>query len=58
MNADKAELMYGAISTLNSQPQKVIDKFANLCSNISSTESDGNIHIGKAWNAIEMLLPG
>ena len=38
----------GAISTLSVKPLKLVDLFTYLGSNISSTESDVNIHIGKA----------
>ena len=38
----------GVISTLNSKPLKLIDEFIYLNSNISSTESNENIHIGNA----------
>ena len=38
----------GAISTLGSKPLKLIDQFTYFGSNISSTESDVNICIGKA----------
>ena len=34
-------------SPLNGKPLKLIDQFIYLGSNISSTESDINIHIGK-----------
>ena len=39
----------GVISILNGKPLKLVDHFTYLSSNISSTESDINIHIGKAW---------
>ena len=39
-----------AISTLSSKPLKLVDQFTYLGSNISSTESDVNIH------AIDWLL--
>ena len=35
---------------------KLFDQFINLDSNISSTENDVNIHIGKAWTIINRLL--
>ena len=37
------------IFTPNGKTLKLIDQFTYLGSNISSTESDVNIHIGKAW---------
>ena len=52
MNANKTEFMCfeqkGAISTLSGKPLKLEDWFTNFGINISSTESDVNIHIGKA----------
>ena len=45
----------GAISTLSGMPLKLVDKFTYLGSNISSTESDVSICIGKAWTAINRL---
>ena len=42
----------GAISTQNDKPLKFIDQFTYLGSNISSTESDVNIRLEKAWNVI------
>ena len=51
MNSDKTEFMCfnqdGAIS-LNDKSLKLVDEFIYLSSNISSTESDVNIHINKA----------
>ena len=35
----------GAISTLSDRPLKLLEKFTYLSSNISSTESDVNIHL-------------
>ena len=52
MNINKT----GAISTLSGKPLKFVDQFTYLRSNISSTESDVNIHLVKAWNAIDRLL--
>ena len=40
---------------LNGQPLIVVDQFTYLSSNISSTESDLNKRIGKAWTAIDRL---
>ena len=60
MNANKTEYMCfkgeGAISTLNSRPRKLVDKFIYISSNISSTESDVNICLAKAWIALDKLL--
>ena len=44
-----------AISTLNGMPLKLVDKFIYHGSNISSTESDLNICLTKAWTAIDRL---
>ena len=43
----------GALPTSNANPQKLIDQFIYLGSNISSTESDVNIRWSKAWIEIE-----
>ena len=55
----KTELVYlnqdGAISALNSKPLKLIDHFI-FGSNISSTESNVNKSIGKAWTSSNWLL--
>ena len=45
----------GAISTLNSKLLKLIDQFIYLSSNISSTEIDVNICIGKIWTVSDRL---
>ena len=37
----------GVISSLNDKSLKLVDQLIYLSSNISSTESDVNIHIGK-----------
>ena len=53
-NSDKTELCFnqcGAASSLNGKPLK----WVNLGSTISSTESDVNLRIGKAWTAIDRL---
>ena len=42
----------GAISTLSGKPLKLVDYFACLSSNISSTESNVNMHNGKAFNRL------
>ena len=39
---------------LNGKPMKIIDQFIYVGSNISSTESDVDIHIGKAWTTINI----
>ena len=60
VNANKTAYMYfkqkGAISTLSGKPLKLVDHFTYLSSNISSTESDVNIWLVKAWNVIDRLL--
>ena len=44
------------ISTLNGDPQKLVDKFTYLSSSVSSTENDVNMCLAKAWTAIDKLL--
>ena len=60
MNSDKTEFMCfnqdSVISLLDGKPLKLVDEFTYLGSNISSTESDVNIVIGKAWTAIDRLM--
>ena len=41
---------------LNGKLLKLVDQFTYLCSSISSTESDVNICMGKAWITIDRLL--
>ena len=59
INADKAEYMCfnqrGDISTLNGSSLKLVDKFTNLGSSVSSTETDINTWLAKAWTAINKL---
>ena len=59
-NSDNiAEFMYfnqtGTISSLNSKPLKLVDQLTYFGSNISSTNSDDSIHIGKVCTGINML---
>ena len=44
----------GAISTLSGKALKLVDQFIYRGNNISSIESDVNIHIGKVWTAIKI----
>ena len=57
VNADKTEYICftqrGDISALNSSSLKLVDKFTDLGSNVSSTETDINTRLAKAWTAIE-----
>ena len=46
----------GTISTLSGKLLKLVDQITYLSSNISSTENDVNICIGKAWTATDKLL--
>ena len=46
----------GAIFSLNDKPLKLLDQFVQFSSNISSTESNVNIHIDKVWIAIDRLM--
>ena len=59
VNANKTEYMCynrdGTISTLNGDPLKLVDNFAHLDSSVSSTESDVDIRLAKAWIAIDRL---
>ena len=43
------------MSILSGRPQKLVDKFTYLGSNISFTESDVNIRLAKACTAINRL---
>ena len=60
VNAHKTEYMCynqtGDISTLNGCPLKLVDKFTYLGSSTSSTETDINTQLAKAWTAIHRLL--
>ena len=59
VNAHKTEYMCfnqtGDISILNSSPLKLVDKFTYLGSSVSSTETDINMWLAKAWKAINRL---
>ena len=59
VNADKIEYMCfnqtGDISTLNTCSLKLINKFTYLGSSVSSTETDINTQLAKAWTAIDRL---
>ena len=59
VNAHKTEYMYynqtGDISTLDGTSLKLVDKFPNLGSSISSTEKDIDTRLTKAWTAIGRL---
>ena len=60
VNADKTEYMCfnqrGNISIQNSSSLKLVDKFTYLGSSVSSTETDINMQLAKAWTAIDRLL--
>ena len=60
MNAEKTEYMCfnqkGDISTLNGVSLKLAHEFTYLGSSVSSTESDINICLEKAWAATDWLL--
>ena len=45
----------GDISTLNGSSLKLVDKFSYLGSNVSSTETDIDTRLTKAWTAIKRL---
>ena len=59
VNAHKTEYMCynqtGDISTLDRTPLKLVDKFTNLGSSVSSTEKDIDTRLTKAWTAIDRL---
>ena len=59
VNADKTENMCfnqrGAISTLNGSSLKLVEKFTYQGSSVSSTETDINTRLAKAWTAIDRL---
>ena len=59
INAHKTEYICfnqtGDISTLNGSPLKLVDKFTNLGSSFSLTETDINTRLAKAWEAIDRL---
>ena len=59
VNADKTEYMCfnqrGDISPLQGGLLKLVDKFTNLGSNVSSTEKDISTRLAKAWTAISRL---
>ena len=59
VNADKMEYMginqRGNISTLNGSSLKLVDKFTYLESSVSSTKTDINVQLAKAWAAIDWL---
>ena len=59
VNADKMEFMCfnwrGNISTLNGCSLKLVDKFIYHGSSVSSTETDINMWLAKAWIGIDRL---
>ena len=59
INSDKTKFVSfnrdSAMSSLNDKPLKLVDQFIYLGSNISSTENDVNICIGRVWTAIDRL---
>ena len=59
VNAYKTEYMYfnqtGDIFTLNGSTLKLVDKFTCLESSVSSTETDINTRLAKAWTGIDSL---
>ena len=60
VNVHKTEYMCfnqtGNISTQNDSSLKLVDKFTYLGSSVSSTETDINTRLAKAWAAIDSLL--
>ena len=59
VNVHKTEYMCfnqaGYISTLDGTSLKLVDKFTNLGSSVSSTEKDIETRLTKAWTAIDKL---
>ena len=59
VNTHKTEYMCfnqtGDISTVNASSQKLVDKFIYLRSSVSSTETDIDTWLAKAWTAIDRL---
>ena len=59
VNADKTECMCfnqtGDISTLNGSSLKLVDKFTYLGCSVSSTETDIDTRLAKAWTANNWL---
>ena len=59
INAHKMEYMWfiqtGDISTLNGSTLKLVDKFTYLGSSVSSTETDIDTRLAKAWTANDRL---
>ena len=59
VNADKTEYICfnqkGDISTLNGSSLKLVDKFTYQGNSVSSTETDINTRLAKAWTAIDRL---
>ena len=59
INSDETEFKCcnqdGVIYSLNSKLLKLIEQFIYLGINITSTKSDVNIRIGKAWTASDRL---
>ena len=59
VNAHKTEYMCynqtNDITTLHGTPLKLVDKFTYLGSSVSSTETDIDTRLAKAWTAIDKL---
>ncbi len=59
MSTHKIEYMCfnqrGNISTLNGSSLKLVDKFTYLGISVSSTDTDINTRLTKAWTAIDRL---
>ena len=45
----------GDISTKKGGPLKLVDQFTNLRNSISSTETNNNTRLAKAWTALDSL---
>ena len=59
INIDKTEFMcfnqWGDISTLNGSSLKLVDMFTYLGSRVSSTKTDINMQLAKAWTVIDRV---
>ena len=59
VNAHKTECMCynqtGDISILDGTLRKLVEKFTNLRSSVSSTEKDIDTRLTKAWTAIDLM---
>ena len=55
VNVLDCDILVGDISTLDGTSLKLVDKFTDLRSSVSSTEKDINTRLTKTWTAIDRL---